>query len=140
MKLNQKIEYALLGMINLARTDFIAKKVSLIAREERLSAVFLAKVFQDLSRAGLVMSVFGPHGGFSLIKKPEKITLKMVIAAINNSYFSPCYRQKEFVCTKKNCLLRPVLLQADTVLENFYENVTLAQLITKSPALTKAGV
>ncbi|MCC7144819.1 MAG: Rrf2 family transcriptional regulator [Phycisphaeraceae bacterium] len=44
---------------------------------------FVAKIFQDLVRKGLLVSAKGRGGGFALAKKPEKIMLVDIVAAID---------------------------------------------------------
>jgi Rrf2 family iron-sulfur cluster assembly transcriptional regulator len=48
---------------------------------------FLAKILQDLTRKGLLISLKGPAGGFALANPPEQITLLDVIEAIDGSGF-----------------------------------------------------
>jgi Rrf2 family protein len=66
---------------------FIAKKgetcsVKEIAQGLGVSEAHLAKVLQRLSREGLVNSLRGPKGGFTLAKAEEEITLLDVYQAI----------------------------------------------------------
>ncbi len=53
-----------------------------MAAEIGVSEAHMAKVFQRLSKGGLVLSVRGPGGGFVLAKDPTEITLYEVYALI----------------------------------------------------------
>ena len=64
-----------------------------IAASYGVSEAHLSKVFQRLSKAGLVKSVRGPHGGFKLSRAPGKITLREIYEALDGPL------------GKKNCLL-----------------------------------
>lgn len=44
---------------------------------------FVAKIFQDLVRRGLLTSAKGRGGGFALARKPEAITLYDIVAVID---------------------------------------------------------
>lgn len=44
---------------------------------------FVAKIFQDLVRKGLLTSAKGRGGGFALARKPARITLYDIVAAID---------------------------------------------------------
>lgn len=44
---------------------------------------FVAKIFQDLVRKGLLASAKGRGGGFALVRKPESITLYDIVAAVD---------------------------------------------------------
>ncbi len=44
---------------------------------------FVAKIFQDLVRKGLLLSAKGRGGGFALSKSPEKLSLYDIVAAVD---------------------------------------------------------
>jgi Rrf2 family iron-sulfur cluster assembly transcriptional regulator len=44
---------------------------------------FVAKIFQDLARKGLLASAKGRGGGFALTRRPDQITLHDIVAAID---------------------------------------------------------
>ncbi|MAE65471.1 MAG: transcriptional regulator [Phycisphaeraceae bacterium] len=46
---------------------------------------FMGKIFQDLVRSGLLTSAKGRGGGFALARKPEKITLYDIVAAVDGT-------------------------------------------------------
>lgn len=56
--------------------------VSEISRNQNIPETFLAKIFQRLSKAGLLRSSRGSKGGFSLGKPANEITMREVIEAI----------------------------------------------------------
>jgi Rrf2 family iron-sulfur cluster assembly transcriptional regulator len=55
-----------------------------IAEAEDIPLPILSKVLQDLVRKDLLDSRRGPGGGFRLSRRPELITLRDVVAAIDN--------------------------------------------------------
>jgi len=81
----------------------------LSAREiaDRLAAsrAHLSKVLQRLARAGLVWSVRGPRGGFSLARPAEEVTLLDVYEAIDGPLDDSTCLLGAPVCSGKNCLL-----------------------------------
>jgi Rrf2 family protein len=56
-----------------------------IAREMGIPVGFLARIFQSLSRAGLVISHRGKKGGYSLTRASVSLTLKDVIEAVEGN-------------------------------------------------------
>jgi len=46
---------------------------------------FVAKIFQDLVRKGMLTSAKGRGGGFALARKPQKITLYDIVAIIDGT-------------------------------------------------------
>lgn len=64
-------------------SDHSTAQGSEIAEAEGLPAPVLGKVLQELVRKGLLESRRGPGGGFRLARRPELITLRDVVAAID---------------------------------------------------------
>ena len=57
--------------------------ISLIAKKNKISAKFLAKVANDLKKAGILTSKEGMSGGYTLAKKPDKIKLLDVLKVLD---------------------------------------------------------
>ena len=54
-----------------------------IAKEYNINLEYLAKIMLQLVRANVLRSKRGPHGGYSLAKPPNKITMLQVIEAVD---------------------------------------------------------
>jgi Rrf2 family protein len=78
---SQTVEYALRAVVYLADHDGPAATPQ-IAEVTKVPAPYLAKILQNLSRAGLVRSQRGLHGGFSLAQSPEVLTIWDVVQAV----------------------------------------------------------
>lgn len=50
-----------------------------IASAVKASPTYLSKVLQQLTRAGILTTVMGPHGGYHLSRKPNEIPLLDVV-------------------------------------------------------------
>jgi len=50
-----------------------------IAKGENISEKYLSLIIIPLRRVGLVNSIRGAHGGYSLAKEPSRITLKEIV-------------------------------------------------------------
>jgi Rrf2 family protein len=50
-----------------------------IASALRASPTYLSKILQQLTRAGFLSTVMGPHGGYHLAREPGNITLLDVV-------------------------------------------------------------
>lgn len=62
-----------------------------ISKDLDLPTPFLAKILQQLAKYKILASTKGPHGGFSLMKDPKKITLLDIIRTIDgNDLFENC--------------------------------------------------
>lgn len=86
MKFSTSIEYAIHGLVYLSRAP-TGKSVLIrdIAKAISAPEAYLRKVFQQLSRRGILISQRGARGGFQLTRDPEHINLKDVVEAIDGS-------------------------------------------------------
>lgn len=62
-----------------------------ISTDLDLPTPFLAKILQQLAKQKILNSSKGPHGGFSLLRDPRKITLLDIVNAIDGQdVFTNC--------------------------------------------------
>jgi len=80
-----------------------------IARTLCVSEAHLAKVLQRLSKAGFLVSVRGPNGGFRLARSPEKITLLEVFEAIDGPFEPEECLMHDHSCGQIGCLFGDLL-------------------------------
>jgi len=86
MELTRKGEYAIRGIIYLAQQP--PGKMSLISEiAEAVDApqTFLAKIFQNFAKQGIVNSYRGTGGGFTLGRLPSDITLREIVEAVEGA-------------------------------------------------------
>lgn len=83
VKLSSKGRYAIRALFHIAYfSDGGATQVRDIAERQGIPPRFLEQIFQDLKRAGLVASKRGPHGGYSLTRPLEEISLGDAVRAL----------------------------------------------------------
>jgi Rrf2 family transcriptional regulator, iron-sulfur cluster assembly transcription factor len=92
MLLSKTCEYGVRAMLHLAaESPDSYRPVRAISDELNISFHFLTKIFQQLSRAGLLMSYRGPNGGVRLARDASDITLKEIVEAIEGpELFTEC--------------------------------------------------
>lgn len=131
MQFTKAEEYGMLGVLYLADKDNSSvTPLSEISEAKEIPEKFLAKIFQSLSRSGIVRSHRGVRGGFTLAKRPEEITVKEVLESIQGPYhLIKCITDTE-VCNKSDfCALRELLVMAEEQLVAVFERHTLAELV-----------
>ena len=130
MQFTKAEEYGILGVLYLAeRQDAAVTPLSAISEAKEIPEKFLAKIFQSLSRAGIVRSHRGVRGGFTLAKESSQITVKEVLEAIQGPYHLAKCIQDDGICEKSSfCALRELLRIAEDRLVSVFENHTLADL------------
>ena len=82
--ISQTSEYALRTIVFLASRDGNSATTRQIADATQVPVGYLAKVLHALSRAGLVKSQRGPHGGSVLAIEPAKLSVYDVVQAVDS--------------------------------------------------------
>ncbi len=83
MKLGRESEYALKGLLALAKKPFgTTMLLRDIAVSGKIPESFLSKIFQKLARAGVLQSSRGAVRGYALARRAKDIKVKDVFLAI----------------------------------------------------------
>ncbi len=80
--ISQTTEYALRAVVFLAQHPEDSWTTQQIAEATKVPAGYLSKVLQGLSRAGLVTSQRGRHGGFQLGHPPYSVSVLQIVNAV----------------------------------------------------------
>ena len=134
MKVTRGTDYGVQGILYLAAQP--PEKVSLlheIAHNQTIPESYLAKIFQDLTKAGLVRSHRGAKGGFSLARPASEITLRQVIEALQGPIcLNRCLDIREGCPNSETCPVSEVLRKAQAQLLATLDAATLAQMVGPS--------
>ncbi|PJG85773.1 Fe-S cluster assembly transcriptional regulator IscR [Conservatibacter flavescens] len=132
MKLTSKGRYAVTAILDIA---LHAKEgpVTLadISDRQHISLSYLEQLFAKLRRHGLVKSVRGPGGGYQLGYEPSEISVGMVIAAVNENINATKCLGKGNCQGGHECLTHSLWDQLSVRIEEFLNNITLAELVAK---------
>ena len=114
--------------------------VSEISREQRIPEKFLAKIFQRLSKAGVLKSARGIGGGFGLSRPANQITVREVIEAIEGPIaINRCLLQ-EGTCEEEGvCPLHPVWEEAQEKLLEVLDKTTMEDLVKRQVRFERKG-
>ncbi len=94
MRIAEGVEWALHSCVNLSWLDGHGPvPAARLAGLYDLPAPYLNKQLQALVRAGVLTSVSGPRGGFSLARAPQEISLLDVVVAVEGP-------EEAFRCTQ----------------------------------------
>lgn len=130
MELTRKGEYAIRGIVYLAGKPI--DKVCLlseIAAAVDVPPTFLAKIFQQFSKIGLVKSFRGTGGGFMLGHEPENITLLEVVEAVEGPIIPNRCVVKPVDCERSAfCNVHPVWKRVQADIRCVLAGVTLRDL------------
>ena len=100
--------------------------VKLLAEELEASQAHLAKVFQKLSKAGLVKSVRGPAGGFVLDKPAADISFLDIYEIIEGKIAQTACPMGKGHCAFKLCIFSDDFNRISADIYETYKKITLA--------------
>ena len=132
MIVSTKGRYALRVMVYLAargEDDYIPLKE--IAEQEAISQKYLEAIMTTLSKAGFVDAVHGKGGGYRLNRAPEAYTVWSILKLTEGSLATvSCTTQGPSACARSTCCRTlPMWEKLDRMIDEFFESVTLADLM-----------
>ena len=89
----------------------------------------LSKVFQRLTKAGLVKSIRGPRGGFSLAWAPEDVTLLEIYESIDGTLSRESCLLGHSSCDRNSCVFGDMVSDIQDQVYNHFSKTTLEDLI-----------
>lgn len=107
------------------------KKLNVKEISEHINASVnhLSKVMQRLVKSGIVGSTRGPHGGFYLVKKPDKITLLDIYEIIEGEIqLHGCPLSNGTDCPFKECMFGGITLEITKKFKDFMSAKTIAEI------------
>ncbi len=141
MQLTRREEYGLRGIVFLARQP--KEEIVLVSEISKVQGIpkqFLAKIFQRLSKAGVLRSVRGAKGGFTLGRPAGEITMREVIEALEGPIaINRCLLRRGECLEEEGCPLHGVWEEAQEGLLGVLERTTIADLVNRIPGGEKGG-
>jgi len=130
MELTRKGEYAIRGIVYLAtRPGDQVCLLSDIAAAVDVPPTFLAKIFQQFSKMGLVKSYRGTGGGFILGRAADKITLLEVVEAVEGPIIpNRCVPGGDECDRSISCKVHPVWVNVQKQVREILASVSLKEL------------
>jgi Rrf2 family protein len=136
MRVTTWTEYSLIISLHLAKRAK-ASPSPVAAREladaERLPPDYVEQILLRLRRAGLVESVRGARGGYTLARQPAEISVRDVMQASEHQTFEVnCDTHQvdsERCAGDASCSIRPVWFALQHRIDGFLSGVSLADLL-----------
>src|SRR5678815_1369207 len=138
MKLSVRGEYAMRAMLVLALNyDESVVRIQTISEQQKIPKRFLEQILNDLKSAGLVQSRRGVAGGYRLARRPEEISLAVVVRHIEGALAPVSCVSERFYekCTcpdESRCAIRSVMKEVREAVVKVVERVTIADLCERS--------
>ncbi len=133
IRLSTKGRYGTRLMLNLAtryRIDGDAIILKSISDEEGISIRYLEQIIIPLKINKLVKSIRGAGGGYTLAKDPSRINLREILHALEGTCcLVECVEETDICERQPNCAAHEVWKEATLLLKNYFESITLADLV-----------
>jgi Rrf2 family transcriptional regulator, iron-sulfur cluster assembly transcription factor len=137
--LSNSCRYGIRAVIYLASQPLSNGKTGIkkISNDLDLPTPFLAKILQQLAKQKILSSSKGPHGGFSLLKDPKKISVLDIVNSIDgNDIFTNCIMHngscEKVGKDKKTCPLHEDYSKTREDLINLFRNKTIEELVRRA--------
>jgi Rrf2 family protein len=127
---SQQCEYAIQAVLYLAlKEPGEWASVKEIRDRLRTPAHFLAKIFQDLTKKNILLSLKGPTSGFALARPAEQIKLLEIVKAIDgNDLFEECAMGFPDCSPESPCAIHEHWRQLRSGLEQVLANKGVAEV------------
>jgi Rrf2 family protein len=100
-----------------------------IARLQELSEGYLQHIVDALKGAGLVISSRVGHGGYTLSKPPDQITLRDILSTLEGSInLVECIDNPNVCDRSQNCSVRDVWKEVSDSFSQSLQNVSLKKM------------
>lgn len=137
MRLTKQTNYAVRMLMYCAANDGHLSRIPEIARAYGVSELFLFKILQPLTKAGLVETVRGRNGGVRLGRAAERITLFDVIKVTEDSFaMAECFEEGVAECPLvDSCGLNAALRKALNAFFDVLAEYTIDDLVKARPQI-----
>ncbi len=127
MKISSKVECGIISLVDICiySNDSVVTVINISARQN-ISAKYLEQILPQLRQANIIKSVKGSHGGYTLTRPADKITLRDVINALDRTVLED-YSVKEdsrIASAVSECLWSKMT----AYLQSFTDSVTLRDI------------
>jgi Rrf2 family transcriptional regulator, iron-sulfur cluster assembly transcription factor len=132
MKISRKADYALRAVLYISKQPTDKRNsINAIAESESVPRDFLAKILKELTRAEILKSYQGVHGGYQLAKSPSQVSVLDVIEAMDGPLgINLCVRGEDGCDCEKSerCTMYPFWDKLQKQLKTILKNETLVKL------------
>ena len=126
INISEGASLALHSLVLVAKEPSSRKTVKQLAEKLNASQAHLAKVFQKLSKAGLVHSTRGPSGGVELNKSASEISFLQIYEIIEGKVSVNSCQFDKSDCNFRECIFDDKLYKISLDILNTLEHIKLS--------------
>jgi len=132
MRLTTKGRYAVTAMLDLALHQFDGPvALADISSRQGISLSYLEQLFSKLRQQGLVKSIRGPGGGYSLNHSEDQVSIAAIVDAVDESIDTTKCKEKGDCQNGEKCLTHHLWSDLSKQIHSFLSDITLRNLMDK---------
>ena len=135
MKISTKGRYALRMMLDIAQHDGgEAVRIRDISVRQDISVKYLEQIVSALVKAGYLLSVRGPQGGYRLARRPSSYTVGSILRVTEGPLVPvECLTTPQNTCSRASgCATLRLWKELDEAINSVVDRYTLEDLLTWS--------
>ena len=145
MKISTQTRYAVRLMLELSlkRAEGIDRMTAKdIAQCQGISEKYLEAIATKLCRAGLISSMKGVGGGYSIAHDPKEVSIGDIMRLMETTYFERhCVKDADKCCPMYDgCILSDFWQVLEGAITNVVDNVSIADVAKQHMARTQESV
>jgi Rrf2 family protein len=133
MKISTKIRYATRAMLQIA-SHYGEGPIDLreISKKEDISLKYLEQVIIPLRTAGLVKSIRGSKGGYTLTKPPSEISLNDLMEVLNGPIdLVECLKDPKGCSRSPSCVTRDIWKETSEAIHKVFRSITFEEMVNR---------
>lgn len=139
-KISRRLDYAILAVTHLAsRSKEVPVSARSLADSTRIPPAILANILKDLTRAGVVRSARGVHGGYELAVNADDLSIGGLVRALEGEVrlvecvSLPGTGQSPTPCQiESNCRVKAPLRRVHERIQELLDGLTFDQLLSET--------
>lgn len=129
LQITKKADYAVRLMVEVAAHSGGVIATAEIAERQDIPYQFLRKVAQELAAKGLLISERGGHGGLTLGRAPEDISVLDIMHALEAPPINDCALDPDNCGRHETCACFGVWFEAQGAIDRVLAGATLSKLV-----------
>jgi len=131
MKLSTRTRYAVRAMIELAQNESVRPlQLKIIAKRQDISIKYLEQLMAVLRSAGLIRSVRGSRGGYTLAKAANQIRLSDILNCLEGPVTTvECVEDSDCCVRAAECAARQVWMKVQQAIDEVLQSITLQDVV-----------
>jgi len=134
MKLSTRTRYGIRAILELAENYGKGPlQLKIIARHQEISVKYLEQLIAILKSSGIVRSIRGSKGGYTLAKPPGQIKVSDCFNCLEGHVVTvECVDNIDCCVRAADCAARQVWAQVQQAVENVLQSITLQDLVNRA--------